>query len=238
MIRAYNRLIARACVVLASAMAFAACGKDQAPVAPVASAASAAERPTSAAAPFVEGVHYARVTSPVPVSPPAGQVDVVEVFSYGCHFCNDAEPHFRKWQVSEGAKRAVVSHLPATFNDLFALVGRGYYAAEALGVRGRTHQKIFDAFFVEHREVRSLDDLAGVYESLGVERAQFLAAAGSADVAAAYARGEQYQRDAGIDSVPTFVINGKYRVSPRAGGNHDELFRVVDHLIAQELAGR
>ena len=53
--------------------------------------------PASAQAGFQEGRHYVRLQQPVPVSAPAGRIEVLEFFWYGCRARNAFEPTLEAW---------------------------------------------------------------------------------------------------------------------------------------------
>ena len=44
-------------------------------------------------------------------------------------------------------------------------------------------------------------------------------------------RAKQYAQRSKIESTPTLIVNGKYRVQ---GRTYDDMFRIADALIAQE----
>ena len=44
-------------------------------------------------------------------------------------------------------------------------------------------------------------------------------------------RAQQWIQRAGVESTPTLVVNGKYRVI--GGNSHDESLRIAEHLIAR-----
>ena len=41
-------------------------------------------------------------------------------------------------------------------------------------------------------------------------------------------------RSYGVNSVPSMIINGKYRTNAGLAGSHVNVLKVVDHLISQE----
>ena len=45
----------------------------------------------------VEGTNYVRLAQPVPVAAPAGKIEVIEFFWYGCPHCNAFEPTLDAW---------------------------------------------------------------------------------------------------------------------------------------------
>ena len=40
----------------------------------------------------------------------------------------------------------------------------------------------------------------------------------------------------GITGVPTMIVNGKYRIDGQSAGGNSEMLKVVDFLVAKELA--
>ncbi|MFM2120336.1 MAG: hypothetical protein RL722_1804, partial [Pseudomonadota bacterium] len=46
---------------------------------------------------FVEGKHYRTLAQPVPVSVPAGKIELIEFFWYGCPHCNEFEHPLSTW---------------------------------------------------------------------------------------------------------------------------------------------
>lgn len=198
-------------------------------VAPVAGAQGLIER-------FQEGTHYFRIDPPVPAQAPAGKVEVVEAFSYGCIHCATFQPIVDKWKASPAAAKTNFVYLPATFNAPFALMARGFYAAEALGIREKTHQATFDSIFVQQKQYRTIEDLADFYAEQGADREQFLAAANSFTTETKLKRATKQMQDYGIDGTPNVMVAGKYRVTGATAGGYDKVFDVVDFLVAKELA--
>lgn len=182
---------------------------------------------------FVAGKDYYAIEPAQPTATP-GKVEVLEVFSYGCGACASVQPHVDAWKPRMPAS-AKFAYLPATFRTDFALLARGWFAAEALGVAERTHKGMFDALRTGPKLLK-IEDVADLYAKLGVDREQFLAAANSFAVNARIKRVGQMLPRYGVASTPTFVINGRWRVDGPTAGSYERLFRIVDFLIAQEAA--
>ncbi len=60
---------------------------------------------THAAESWIEGTHYSRIIRAQPTSVPAGKVEVMEVFSYGCIVCNAYQPLVQKLEKALPAAR-------------------------------------------------------------------------------------------------------------------------------------
>jgi thiol:disulfide interchange protein DsbA len=180
---------------------------------------------------------------------PAGKVEVLEVFSYGCSGCNSFQPAIAKLK-SSLPKNAQMAYLHASFNEpeSWPTFQRGYYAAQALGISEKTHQAIFDAIWktgelaiVDNATRRlkkpqpTINDVARCYERLsGVKSSAFLAAAASFGVDAKM-RGADAQINAMmVPSTPCLVVNGKYRVNMDSLRSFDEVIQVVNYLVTVE----
>jgi thiol:disulfide interchange protein DsbA len=50
-------------------------------------------------------------------------------------------------------------------------------------------------------------------------------------------RSDAQLADEQVDSTPTLIVNGKYRVTPRSAGGYPETIDLVLYLIAKEKAG-
>src|SRR5262245_64347935 len=68
-----------------------------------------------AATNWTEGQHYFRLDSAKRTATPAGTVEVLEVFSYGCPACNQFAPVAKKLSASLPSN-AKMAYLPASFN--------------------------------------------------------------------------------------------------------------------------
>jgi thiol:disulfide interchange protein DsbA len=198
-------------------------------LAPVASAQGLVER-------YQAGVHYFMVEPAQPTR--SDTIEVTEVFSYACHACLAFQPAVDAWKPRMPAG-ASFAYMPATWHPTWELVGRGYYAAEALGIVDKTHQKLFNALHVEKKPIATLEDLAKWYaETAGIKAEDFLAAARSSGVNIKVARTKQVVPAFGVESTPTLIVAGKYRVTGRTAGSWEEMLAIADFLIGKESAAR
>jgi protein dithiol oxidoreductase (disulfide-forming) len=188
-----------------------------------------------AAAQAPQGPGFEPVEPAQPTSAAPGKIEVIEVFSYGCHACEAFQPKMDAWLRKKPAN-VEFSYLPATFRPDFELFARAFYAAQALGVEEKTHHAIFKAAAALQKPVSSLDEIAAMYAANGVKTEDFLAAANSFAVNAKIKRVTQLLPRFGIDSTPTLIVAGKYRISGTMAGTYDNMITVLDTLVAQETA--
>jgi protein dithiol oxidoreductase (disulfide-forming) len=199
-----------------------------------ASTVFAADAPAPAApATWEAGKNYFAVDPPQPTAT-GDKVEVLEVFSYACPHCAHFQPTAEEIKKSLPAG-AVFVYMPAVFNPSWEPFARAYYTAESLGVLDKTHQELFDALHKDHQQLRTIDDLAGFYAQHGVDKAKFLATAGSFEVESKLQRASQIVKADGVDGTPSIIVNGKYRVTGVSAGGYPQMVQVVDFLVKKEL---
>jgi thiol:disulfide interchange protein DsbA len=183
---------------------------------------------------YQAGTHYLVIAAPQTLAPADGKVEVVEVFSYACHFCESFEPTVTQWQAKQGA-HVRFALLPAAWNPLWHAFARAYYAAQDTGILTRSHKAVFKAVHIDKRPFRSIDDIKQYYvEAFRVPADAYAAAYDSAQTAARVDAGTALVRAWGVDGTPSFVVNGKYLVSANTAGGYEHVFDVVDFLVAKE----
>ena len=183
---------------------------------------------------LVSGRDYVVIPGGAPLQPAKGKIEVVEVFAYWCHVCNEFQPTLAQWQRRLPADVAF-RYLPGAFtqNDAAA---RAYFAAASLGALARTHEPTYRALHVEQSlpaRGASLDEYATLYAGFGLDRAQVLAAMRSPETDAQMDAARRFIMAAGVQGTPTIIVNGRYRVIGRSFG---DLLRITDLLVARERA--
>jgi protein dithiol oxidoreductase (disulfide-forming) len=198
---------------------------------------------------WTEGVQYARITPAQQTTVPGGKVEVMEVFSYACPACNVFQPVMEKLRSTLPAN-AQLRFLPAAFNPAedWPMFQRAYFAAQALGVAERTHQAMFDAVWKTgelgisvpgtnrlKNPLPSLADAARFYARVaGVGAEQFLAMANSFGIDGKIRAADAQIVAMHVDSTPTLIVNGKYRVLRDQLRSNEELIELVRYLVAME----
>jgi protein dithiol oxidoreductase (disulfide-forming) len=204
-----------------------------------------------AAPTWTEGKHYFNV---VPLSGRAlqpGQVEVIEVFSYGCPACAQFNPVARRLRESL-PKAAKFVYVPAAFNTAedWPMFQRAYCAAEVLGIADKTHDAMFDAVWKGGEMAISdpatgrlksplptIETAAHFYSRLaGVKVEDFLATAKSFTVEMKIKEADNFIRSYQVLSTPTIIVNRRYRTEARSAGGYDELIQLVTWLAAKDGA--
>jgi thiol:disulfide interchange protein DsbA len=197
---------------------------------------------------WVAGKHY----SPIPpqrTQVPAGKVEVMEVFSYGCPGCNSFRPAMK--QIEKALpKNAQLVYLPASWNkaENWPVFQRAYLTAVSLGVADRAHEAMYDAIWTTRelevldrntnrpkRNLPSMEDVARFYEkTTGVKAAAFVNASKSFTVDHKIRQADAQILAMQVPSTPTLVVNGKYRINTQELRSIDEVTALINFLVAQE----
>ena len=188
--------------------------------------------PSAFAEDYELGVHYQQLPIAVDTATP-GQIEVVEVFSYGCVHCFDFEPTLAEWR---GALPSDVGfrRLPAIFSEQWSYLAQVYYAAEVLGVTDRAHEPLFEAVHLRQADLRDPNVLAEVFEAAGVSGEELVKVLNSFGVRSRVPQADAYGRMYRVTGVPSLVVNGKYLVDGKMAGNNTRMLQVVDYLVARE----
>jgi protein dithiol oxidoreductase (disulfide-forming) len=195
---------------------------------------------------WIEGTNYVVLVPAQPTTVPAGKVEVMEVFSYACPFCNQFQPVIHELERSLPPDAQMV-FLPAAFNaaEDWPMFQRAYFAAQALGIAARTHQAMYDAVWKTgelatidpetnrlRRPAPTIEDAAHCYARLtGISPQKFLAAARSFGVAMKMREADQQVMAMQIPGTPCIVVDGKYRIVMDSLASPDDVIPLVRYLV-------
>lgn len=179
------------------------------------------------------GVDYVVLPKPQQASRGNG-IEVVQVFSYACGACARLEPDVEAW-LNKRPRNVRFVQVPAAFGGAFDSAAKAYYAASELGVAAKTHAAIYRAVHVDQTLTGDeIDQVCDAYARLGVNRDDFRRAYESEKVANRVSWARSYTIAAGIDSTPTFVVAGKYKVSAGPSMPAEKILVTVDYLVGLE----
>jgi thiol:disulfide interchange protein DsbA len=165
---------------------------------------------------FDEGTHFTRMVPTQPTVGGADKIEVAEVFWYGCNHCYDFETYINRWLENKPANVRFV-RIPAVWNPLVKLHAQFYYTEEVLVKNGKiaNPEQFRAAVFAEyHRRgnrMASESAIQAVFERHGVSADDFTSTWKSFEVAQKLRVAQDLARRYSIASVPTIVVNGKYR---------------------------
>ena len=212
-------------------------------------AAGLAAATSAQAQTWVAGKHYSVIPTQR-TNVPAGKVEVMEVFSYGCPACNGFLPTMKKLKAALPANAQLV-YLPASWNksENWPLFQRAYLTAQSLGIAEKAHEGMFQAIWTTgelgvtepsgrlKKTLPTIEETARFYERVtGVKAADFVAASKSFGVDLKIRQADSQIKDMQIPSTPALVVNGKYRVNNENLQSADQIIDLVRFLVAKESA--
>ena len=192
------------------------------------------------------GVNYDPVVPAQPTSVGSGKVEVMEVFWLACPHCYELEPHIRSWLKSKPAYVEFV-RVPVIWQDVHRAHARLFYTLEALG-RDDLVETAFDTI---HEDIGNrIPPLVGQTEEetfrlqqqfavqSGVSAADFSRAYNDFGVSSNLQHAEEITQRYHVQSVPFFVVGGKYSTDVAKAGSESRLFELLNDLAASEHTHR
>jgi thiol:disulfide interchange protein DsbA len=182
---------------------------------------------------YVEGKHYKRVEQSKAVE--GDKIEILEFFWYGCPHCYSFEPYLNKWK-KEKPDNVEFVRVPATFQPLWVLHARAYYALQMLDAGEKIHPKFFSEIHNNKNYMKTFDDLAVFVQKYGVDRSEFIDAMNSFAVENNVRKARKLVDGYKISGVPAVAVNGKYLISASMAGSYDNMIKIINHLIEKESA--
>jgi len=185
----------------------------------------------------VEGTHYVRLGQPLPVTAPAGKVEVVEFFWYGCPHCNAFEPMLEAWTKKLPADVSF-RRVPVAFRDEpFITHQRIYYALETMNQVEAMHRKVFYAIHNDRQKLDKPAEIAAFMTKNGIDGAKFVEIMNSFGVQTKARQAKQLAEAYKIDGVPALGVQGRFYTSGSLAGSPEQSLRVTDFLIERSRKG-
>ena len=185
----------------------------------------------------VEGTHYVRLSQPVPAVP-AGRIEVIEFFWYGCPHCFAFEPALQAW-VERLPADVAFRRVPVAFSaEPFGTHQRIFYALDSLGLLATMHRKVFYAIHNERIKLDKPAEIVAFMDRHGVEAARFRPAFDSFAVQTKAKQATQLAAAYKIDGVPALGVQGRYYTSVSLAGSNDKALAVTDLLLQRVRKGR
>lgn len=183
---------------------------------------------------FKEGVNYTKLVPAQPTSVAPGKVEVVEVFWYGCGHCFTLDPAIESWRVKSKPANVEFMRVPAMWNEATRMHARVFFTAELLGKGEALHGPLFREINVKGNPLNTVDRIAAFFRENGVSNDDFQKAFSSFAVENKLQRADFLNRRYRIESVPTVIVNGKYKTAVGDAGGEPQLFTLINELAAHE----
>lgn len=190
---------------------------------------------TAANAQIVEGREYVRLAEPQPTAA-AGDIEVVEFFSYGCGACAVFQPTLRQWATTLPAGVRLIRVPTSMGRTQWQPLARTYYALQKVGLFEQLDAPLFEA--IQQHKLELFDDgsIVAWVAAQGVNADAFEAALSDREIANEAKRADQLARAYGVDRTPMLAVDGQYVI--RAKKRLTELTDVATQLVARLQAER
>lgn len=192
-----------------------------------------------AAAGFIEGQHYVSLNPPMQTDVAPGKIEVAELFWFGCPHCYAMEPQIVKYKKSH-PDYVQFKQVPAMLNPSWAADAYTFFIANILDPQEKKDlvTKIFDSIHKERRRLKSPKAVTRFFVEQGYTEEQVEKVRKSMAFQTQAVRAQEFGRGAQANSVPTMVVNGKYRTSPHMAGGQDRAMQLVALLAEKENASK
>jgi thiol:disulfide interchange protein DsbA len=168
-----------------------------------------------------------QVLKPTQPTSSGSKVEVLEFFFYGCSHCFHLHGPLSSWEKTM-PKDVDLQYVPVIFRDSWEPMARTFYALEAMGMRERVHNDLFEAWNVFGTDLSDQEKISAFVAKRGVDRSKFDAAYNSFSLAGKVARSNQLVRSYGIRGTPTIAVDGKYIIT---GLEPADTIRVLNEVI-------
>ena len=158
---------------------------------------------------------------------------------YSCPHCFDLEAHINRWEENKDPGVRLV-RIPAVFNQLAQMHAQLYYTEVYLARSGALknpnafRNTVFQEFHDRGNRLASQAAIQKVFERAGVSEEDFNRTWTSFEVNQAMRVAADLARRYNIQSVPTIVVNGKYRTDTAMAGGYPQLIELIDELTVRE----
>ena len=190
----------------------------------------------STAQEFQEDVNFFPLLVEQPVRT-GDQIEVLEIFWYGCPHCYALEPYLKKWLKNKPEFVEFVQ-LPAVLNRSWAFDARAFYTFVALGLMDELHEAYFDAIHQDRRRMKNVEQVASWAQEQGIDPQLILDTFNSFGVDSMLANATQMSGRYEADGVPTIIIDGKYRTTVSLAGGHNEIIDLINYLAQRAKSER
>ncbi|MBL4671017.1 MAG: thiol:disulfide interchange protein DsbA/DsbL [Arenicella sp.] len=174
---------------------------------------------------FIKGTHYSIVES---ANRPGNSNETIEYFSFSCPGCYVMEAHIQTLEHALPSLNLRRVHLP--FGGRKAKISQKAFVLMQLLGANQYYQDVFNRIHVDKKGFNNEQELIAFFQDLGHNKLDVTNALNSFSADAMLRKMNNEAKNNKINTVPTIIVNGKYRVNAQAifsGGNLAEL---IEHL--------
>ena len=161
------------------------------------------------------------------------KIVIYEFFWYGCPHCYNLEPTMDRIE-SNLEKDTILVKIPVALRDTWESHAKAYYALQQMKLDDNLHKKIFTEIHINSNRLDTKEKLTQFIEDEGYNSKRFSEIFDSFGTDLRVKKASRLANQYQITSVPTLIINGKYKTSGSLVSSYEELYDVVQLLINKE----
>ena len=161
------------------------------------------------------------------------KIIIYEFFWYGCPHCYNIEPTIN--QIEDNLKKdTILIKVPVALRNTWEIHAKAYYALQQMKLDDDLHEKIFAEIHVNANRLDTEEKLINFLNDEGHDSQKFSKILNSFGTEIRVKKASRLANQYQITSVPTLIINGKYRTSGSYVSSYEELYDVVQLLVDKE----
>ena len=161
------------------------------------------------------------------------KIIIYEFFWYGCPHCYNLEPTMDRIESSLG-KDTVLIKIPVALRDTWEAHAKAYYSLQQMKLDDDLHEKVFTEIHINNNRLDTKEKLEQFIQEEGFNSKRFSEIFDSFGTDLRVKKASRLANQYQITSVPTLIINGKYKTSGSLVSSYEELYDVVQLLIDKE----
>ena len=161
------------------------------------------------------------------------KIVIYEFFWYGCPHCYNLEPTMDRIESSLG-KDTVLIKIPVALRDTWEAHAKAYYSLQQMKLDDDLHEKVFTEIHINNNRLDTKEKLEQFIQEEGFNSKRFSEIFDSFGTDLRVKKASRLANQYQITSVPTLIINGKYKTSGSLVSSYEELYDVVQLLIDKE----
>jgi len=161
------------------------------------------------------------------------KIIIYEFFWYGCPHCYNIEPTIDQIE-ADLKKDTILIKVPVALRNTWEIHAKAYYALQQMKLDDDLHEKIFAEIHVNANRLDTEEKLVNFLNDEGHDAQKFSKILNSFGTEIRVKKASRLANQYQITSVPTLIINGKYRTSGSYVSSYEELYDVVQLLVDKE----
>ena len=175
----------------------------------------------------VLGRDYSLLENPLPIKKD-GNVEVLEIFWYGCGHCYSMESKLKTWNKT-APEYVNFTKMPVTWGPIHKLHASVFYTIEAIKTDQDLHGAVFSTIHKERNFLTNEQATSKFFSKVGVDSSELSKYMNSFGVKQRVNRAVELTKQLRVDSVPMLIVDGKYKVAAR-----ENALKTVDYLVEMQ----